>query len=101
MSDLNLWHKRLKAKHDAGTLEDLQEAHLLAILDMRNNLIYLSEKMKELTESHQHVEGIVGTVDQFLQAVNGPLYPGYQRGTFGSGLPVHSPDTTPALTEGT
>jgi hypothetical protein len=97
--DLHTWHKRLKAKHEACELT-LDEAQLLATLDIRNNLIHHSEALNELIESHGTVEGVVTSVDQLLQATYGPAYPGLQRGKLSAGRPQTGHDVAGALTEG-
>lgn len=101
--DLHTWHKRLKAKQDACELT-LDEAQLLATLDIRNNLIHQSQALNELIESQGAVEGVVTSVDSLLQATYGPAYPGLQRGAVHSGVghqhPIVGGSVAPAITEG-
>lgn len=98
--DLNTWHKRLKAKHEACELT-LEEATLLCQLDIRNNLIHHSTALNELIESHGTVEGVVRSVDSLLQGMYGPAYPGFERGKLGVGRPpMAGQDVAGALTEG-
>lgn len=98
--DLHIWHKRLKAKHEACELT-LAEAQLFATLDIRNNLIHQSKALNELIESQGTVEGVVRSVDSLLQATYGPAYPGFERGRIGAGrAPMTGQDVAPALTEG-
>lgn len=99
--DLHTWHKRLKAKQDACELT-LEEAQLLAMLDIRNNLIHQSQALNELIESQGTVEGVVRSVDGLLQATCGPAYPGFERGKLGGGRPPlgGGQNVAAALTEG-
>jgi hypothetical protein len=98
--DLNTWHKRLKAKHEACELTS-EEASLLCLLDIRNNLIHHSKALNELIDSQGVVEGVMTSFDQVLAMNIGPVYPGYHRAGLATGRPVaRENDVAGALSEG-
>jgi hypothetical protein len=101
-NDLHTWHKKLKTKHESCSLT-LEEATLFALLDIRNNMIHQSGALEEIVKSHEHVEGMVGSMDDYLQTTVGAIYPGYKRkelGASSSPVPIQGANLADATTRG-